>query len=648
MTSADLLAALGSSTAKPDDWASLVDRHGARLYAVAYAAAGPDLGDDAFQEGLIAIRHGASRFRTGSDPEASALAWLVTVVHRTAIDLVRRETRRWHHEIRAMPAELTLSAHDEEPEIDAAITARIALRVLDQLPERHQEVIRLRLLAGLDAHQAAAIIGCPTAHVHVRLQRALIVLRKHCTATGRIGATVAMPSLIDLEHSLSVAVRPPAQLPVVAHQVALEAFTRPILPAKMHLGVIMPIPFLGLGIAAILVAGALPALWGHATKLQASETQAPPETFHLAPSDYPEIEVSVDFVNQEVGAIAEFFSRVIRIPVQMDPKAKITPPCTVMVTGMKFSYAMDFICRSTNNGYLRGATGDYIITPNHQDIALSAATADHPTRDPSQSYTVTATGVTGTEFLRLFASTCSWRAPTPLPDYGPDHLSFRASISDPDHQERLFDALLGGYRVTPHRRLLHTILSVPSFDGTIDDALLLVSRLGGIPCRVDVDSGPAPLIHLPAARIMCQSVLRSIASAAFMHLSQSADGMVMYRPEHQRYSYPGGTVSVGIQGKSENAVSWGGYRKYFTDHPTATVTWTPYDAVFAVSWRDLALRDVARDLQRITHLPVRLEVEEATAATPILLELPERPLYAIRIALESAANCRFELIEKTP
>ena len=94
MTSADLLAALSGTAAGPAHWAELVECHGGRLWAVCRAAAGAGLGDDAFQEGLIAIRHGAGRFRPGTDPEASAVAWMGTVVHRRAINLVRRESRR--------------------------------------------------------------------------------------------------------------------------------------------------------------------------------------------------------------------------------------------------------------------------------------------------------------------------------------------------------------------------------------------------------------------------------------------------------------------------------------------------------------------------------------------------------------------------
>jgi len=251
MTSADLLAALAGTDASAAHWAELVDRHGNRLWAVCRAAAGAGLADDAFQEGLIAIRHGAARFQPGTDPEASAVAWMVTVVHRRAINLVRSESRRSSHERSAMPIHL---ADQTSLASDDAVTAHLAMRALEQLPERHQLVIRLRLLGGLDAAQTASVLGCPAGQVRVRLHRALEILRARCLHAGAV-----MPSIAGLETCLHQAGSPPASLPASAQAIAITTFTAPgAVASGLSFGAIMTMSAIGCGIAATLVFTIMP------------------------------------------------------------------------------------------------------------------------------------------------------------------------------------------------------------------------------------------------------------------------------------------------------------------------------------------------------------------------------------------------------
>jgi len=243
MNAAELLALLINPEAGPGCWAALVERHGRRLWAVCRAAAGAGLADDAFQEGLIAIRRSAGRFRPGPDPEASAVAWMVTVVHRTAVDLVRREARRGKREGSVMPVEpiaVQLSDHERDE------VARHALLALEQLPERHREVIRLRLLGGLDSAQTASVLGCPADQVRVRFQRALEQLRKRCS-----GAQAGVMPLAMLEDCLHRALIPPAVLSPSAQAATLASFTTPV-ATGLSTGAIMAFSALGCGVVATL------------------------------------------------------------------------------------------------------------------------------------------------------------------------------------------------------------------------------------------------------------------------------------------------------------------------------------------------------------------------------------------------------------
>jgi RNA polymerase sigma-70 factor (ECF subfamily) len=268
MTTSDLLAELSRPDPVPERWAELVERHGDRLWAVARAAAGNALAEDAFQEGLLAIRQRAGRFRPGADPETSALAWMVTVVHRRAIDLVRREARRTNREGAAMSAEpVAPPAASEEP----AIAAHAVMRALGQLPERHQRVIRLRLLGGLDAAQTASVLGCPAEQVRVRLHRALELLRRRC------GALVAvMPSLSGLELCLQQASSPAVTMPPAVKATAIASFTRLAPAAGLSPGIIMTMSAGACAILATFVISlAMPWRSAHATEASPPPTAAP-------------------------------------------------------------------------------------------------------------------------------------------------------------------------------------------------------------------------------------------------------------------------------------------------------------------------------------------------------------------------------------
>src|SRR3954471_5795766 len=72
--------------------AELYDRFGGIAYGLARRVVRDDaLAEDAVQEAFLAIWRGAARFL----PErGKASTWILTLVHRRAVDLVRREQRR--------------------------------------------------------------------------------------------------------------------------------------------------------------------------------------------------------------------------------------------------------------------------------------------------------------------------------------------------------------------------------------------------------------------------------------------------------------------------------------------------------------------------------------------------------------------------
>ena len=395
MSSANLLAALARPDADSSHWAELVDIHGGRLWAVCCAAAGP-LAEDAFQEGLIAIRQSAGRFRPGPDPEASAVAWMVTVVHRTAIDQVRSEARRRKHESSHVPHE---PAANPPPASDDAgpVSAQDAMRALEQLPERHRQVIRLRLLGGLDAAQTASVLGCPPDQVRMRLHRALDLLRGRCAVSGAV-----MPSVAGLEHCLHQAAMPPASLPSAAKAIALASFTKPAASAGLSLGAIMAISSIGCAVVAtLIVTVAMPMMAGTASEPSPAATTpaatAAPATAAMAtaPTDttarpvltpgvwkditppqlYPDLTRSMQ---DSIAAKLPFTYGV------MDMKINPHDPSTLYITTDEFG-----MWRSTNGGSTWTRIGN-LTTPtwNHLTYLDSPGDMVINPRNPLQMYSV--------------------------------------------------------------------------------------------------------------------------------------------------------------------------------------------------------------------------------------------------------------------
>src|SRR6476659_5571470 len=86
--------ALVALVARGDEAAlgELYDRVGRVAYGIAYRILRDErLAEDALQEGFLAVWRSAATFRA---ERAKASTWIVTLVHRRAVDIVRREERR--------------------------------------------------------------------------------------------------------------------------------------------------------------------------------------------------------------------------------------------------------------------------------------------------------------------------------------------------------------------------------------------------------------------------------------------------------------------------------------------------------------------------------------------------------------------------
>ena len=134
----------------------VVREHGAVVLRVCRAVLGGDAeADDAWQETFLA----ALRAYPDLDPGTNLQAWLVTVAHRKALDVVRARARRPLVDPRTTddPA----PAPDEPAPDDPARAAedRVLRDAVAALPERQRWAVALHHLGGLSWAEVATLVG---------------------------------------------------------------------------------------------------------------------------------------------------------------------------------------------------------------------------------------------------------------------------------------------------------------------------------------------------------------------------------------------------------------------------------------------------------------------------------------------------------
>lgn len=123
----------------------LVLRHGATVLKVCRAVVGPVDAEDAWSETFLA----ALRAYPALDPGTNLEAWLVTVAHRKALDVLRRRSRDPVPSAE-LPEEVEHPSWDEHQPLYAAI---------GRLPERQRLCLAYHHLAGLSHREVAALVG---------------------------------------------------------------------------------------------------------------------------------------------------------------------------------------------------------------------------------------------------------------------------------------------------------------------------------------------------------------------------------------------------------------------------------------------------------------------------------------------------------
>jgi len=153
--------------------AELYDRIGGTAYGLAYRVLRDEaLAEDAVQEAFLGLWRSAGSFV----PErAKASTWILTLVHRRAVDVVRREQRRRTEPLEAAPEPAEGSAEEaawlrlDRERVQAAVA---------QLPDQQREAIELAYYGGYTQSELADRLGQPVGTIKSRMFAGLARLRE--------------------------------------------------------------------------------------------------------------------------------------------------------------------------------------------------------------------------------------------------------------------------------------------------------------------------------------------------------------------------------------------------------------------------------------------------------------------------------------
>jgi RNA polymerase sigma-70 factor, ECF subfamily len=171
------LAALLQRSARGDEsaFATLYDTVSAKVYGLAVRVVrDPAQAEEVAQESFLEVWRTASRY----DPDrGSPNAWILTIVHRRAVDRVRAAesaTRRdavYHDRNRPV-------SHDETAEAaTASLEAHRVRSALSSLTQVQREAVELAYLQGYTHTEVARMLDLPVGTAKTRIRDGLIRLR---------------------------------------------------------------------------------------------------------------------------------------------------------------------------------------------------------------------------------------------------------------------------------------------------------------------------------------------------------------------------------------------------------------------------------------------------------------------------------------
>jgi RNA polymerase sigma-70 factor, ECF subfamily len=159
--------ALLSLVAASDDdaLAELYDRFGRVAYGLALRILRDEaLAQDAVQEAFLGVWRSADRFLA---ERAKASTWILTLVHRRAVDLVRREDRRRGEPLESAPEPAAPGTTEDEATL--GFQRRLVQEALSQLSPEQRQALELGYYGGLTQSELADQLGQPLGTIKSRM-----------------------------------------------------------------------------------------------------------------------------------------------------------------------------------------------------------------------------------------------------------------------------------------------------------------------------------------------------------------------------------------------------------------------------------------------------------------------------------------------
>ena len=151
----------------------LYDRFGRLAFRLAFRIVRDRaLAEDAVQEAFLAVWRSADAYKR---ERAKPSTWILTVVHRRAVDIVRREQNR-----RGEPLEVAPEPESGPADEDAVLRDRRAAvqAALTELPGEQRQALELAYYGGLTQSELAERLGVPLGTVKSRMFAGLGRLRE--------------------------------------------------------------------------------------------------------------------------------------------------------------------------------------------------------------------------------------------------------------------------------------------------------------------------------------------------------------------------------------------------------------------------------------------------------------------------------------
>ncbi len=167
--------ALVDLVARSDEMAlaELYDRVGGVAYGLAYRILRDEaLAQDAVQDAFLGLWRNAASF---VPEQGKATTWVLTLVHRRAVDVVRREQRRRTEPLESAPEPTDGSAADA---VWLRLDRQRVQRALEQLPDVQRQAIELAYYGGFTQSELAERLGQPIGTIKSRMFAGLTRLRE--------------------------------------------------------------------------------------------------------------------------------------------------------------------------------------------------------------------------------------------------------------------------------------------------------------------------------------------------------------------------------------------------------------------------------------------------------------------------------------